>query len=286
MSVTIDAGQDDRPGHDERADERVTEPAPATTLGDAVDGPRSTPPDARRDRRQTRPRARRQAVRRDRRQPLIRWADRTTQLVLGTAVFLAVGLGVGADLLLTGWSRGGAAPAARYAGQRPDRRVRSGPSAADPLAVAMLQEPQVSPQLIEANGPVGGCSILPSLASLRTRIGPNLVGECVEDALVPVGADARQRTTGGELIWRRADARASFTDGHETWLEGPDGIVRRHNHERYAWEPDENVGPRPQKTTFALPPPLPGAILPARRIVSYYGNPLSATWASWASSAG
>jgi hypothetical protein len=191
-------------------------------------------------------------------------------------VLLAVGLGVGTGLLLTGWARGGTQAT-------PDTTtvhlVEAAPATPEPdrLASARVDEPQVSAQLVEANGPTFGCSFLPSLGSLRARIGPNLVGECVEDALIPVGADARQRTTGGELIWRRTDARSSFTDGHETWLEGPDGIVRRHSHERYAWEPDEHAGPRPQRTTFALPPPLPGAILPARRIVSYYGNPLSAT---------
>src|SRR5262249_33878197 len=84
----------------------------------------------------------------------------------------------------------------------------------------------------------------------------------------------RQRTTGGELIWP-ADGQASFTDGTHTWIAGPEGLVRRRSEERYAWERDAEAGPRPVRATHVLPPALPGAVLPARRIVSYYGNPLA-----------
>jgi hypothetical protein len=135
--------------------------------------------------------------------------------------------------------------------------------------------PEVSAAMIEANGPILGCTLHPRLADLRARIGGDLVGDCVEDSRSDAGSEARQRTTRGELFWQAPDDRVAFTDGVHTWITGPSGIVRRRNEERFAWERDADAGPRPITTTHVLPPPLPGSILPSRRIVSYYGNPLA-----------
>jgi hypothetical protein len=270
MSVTADAGQDDRPGYDERAEEGAPEPDPTAILVDAVTagGPEPSPP--RQPRRRSRPGPRRQAVRQ--RRPLRqRWTGGTSRLVAGAAL-LAIAVLVGAEGLLTGWGRDSTTPTSTPQPAEPT----PSPEPFDRYE-AMLREPAVSHHQREANGPIAGCTFLPSLDALRMRIGAGLVGECVEDALTSVDVDARQRTTNGELIWRRADGRATFTNGADTWLDGPEGVVRRHSHERYAWEPDEAAGPRPQKTTFALQPPLPGAVLPAKRIVSFYGNPLTST---------
>jgi len=135
--------------------------------------------------------------------------------------------------------------------------------------------PEVTAALREANGPIAGCTFHPRLDDLRLRIGPTLVGSCVEDARIAAHGEARQRTTEGELVWWEGENRAVFADDQHTWITGPSGIVRRRNEERFAWEPDADAGPRPTSNTHVLPPPLPGSVLPARRIVSYYGNPLS-----------
>jgi hypothetical protein len=135
--------------------------------------------------------------------------------------------------------------------------------------------PEVSIGQIEANSPIMGCTFPASLGELRARIGADLVGECVEDGEAGAGGVTRQRTTRGELVWQDEDRRASFSNGEHVWLTGPDGLVRRRAEERFAWERDADAGPRPARTTHVAPPALPGAILPTRRIVSYYGNPLA-----------
>jgi hypothetical protein len=149
---------------------------------------------------------------------------------------------------------------------------------ADPIPTAtpeVPRGPEISAILREANGPIAGCTFHPRLGDLRARIGPVLVGECVEDAHPAAPGESRQRTTGGELVWWEGDGRAVFANNQHTWITGPGGIVRRRNEERFAWEPDAESGPRPTTSTHVLPPPLPGSVLPDRRIVSYYGNPLA-----------
>jgi hypothetical protein len=38
------------------------------------------------------------------------------------------------------------------------------------------------------------------------------------------------------LVWRKADNWTAFTNGFETWLNGPQGLQRRLNTETFAWE--------------------------------------------------
>jgi hypothetical protein len=156
------------------------------------------------------------------------------------------------------------------------RAVDPPPATPGPTAEPeILAGPVVGVRMLEANGPIAGCSFHHRLGELRARIGTSLVGECVEAAHPQAGDEMHQRTTRGELIWHEEDGRAAFTDGEHSWITGPNGIVRRRNEERFAWERDADDKPRPPTTTHVLPPPLPGSILPSRRIVSYYGNPLA-----------
>ena len=55
--------------------------------------------------------------------------------------------------------------------------------------------------------------------------------------------DGLQETTawhgkGGLLVWRKSDNWTAFTDGSTTWVNGPYGVQRRPNAERFAWEKD------------------------------------------------
>jgi len=258
----------------------MTGATPTLRSDRAAEQPTGSRPEARRARRQA---VRRQAVMR-RRRPF-RWSEDATRLTAGLALLLVIVLVVSGPDLIESWLRrdGGSANSTAADTVPPDpasstpQASASAPVDIEPTEEGIPSGPEVTHQLLEANGPTLGCSYPPRLAAFRSKIGPSLVGECVEDALFAADADATQRTTNGKLIWRRADERAAFTDGADTWLDGPNGIVRRHSHERYAWEPDEAAGPRPAKTMLVLPPPLPGALLPARRLVSFYGNPLSST---------
>lgn len=119
------------------------------------------------------------------------------------------------------------------------------------------------------------CTFQLGFGQLRERIGADTVGDCLEDEAVLDTGDTSQPTTRGELLWRKNDSRTAFTNGSHTWIEGPNGIQKRPNGERFAWEPDARRAAQAAPTPFALPPALPGSILPAHRVVSYYGNQLS-----------
>ena len=40
----------------------------------------------------------------------------------------------------------------------------------------------------------------------------------------------------GLLVWRKADNHTAFTDGYRTWVDGPKGVQKRLNTQRFAWE--------------------------------------------------
>ncbi len=81
-----------------------------------------------------------------------------------------------------------------------------------------------------------GCRFQLGFATLATLL-PQVVGLCVDDEQHdPVTGDALQHTTRGLLVWRKADNWTAFTDGAQTWINGPHGIVRRPNDRRFPWE--------------------------------------------------
>ncbi len=66
---------------------------------------------------------------------------------------------------------------------------------------------------------------------------PNTVGQCLETEQYNVSGDSFQRTTGGLLVWRKADNMTTFTDGYWTWIHGEKGLQKRRNSERFDWDP-------------------------------------------------
>jgi len=71
---------------------------------------------------------------------------------------------------------------------------------------------------------------------------PDIVGNCrVNVHYNPENGDGLQETTGanstgGLLVWRKADNWTAFTDGARTWVNGPYGLQSRLNTERFRWE--------------------------------------------------
>ena len=59
---------------------------------------------------------------------------------------------------------------------------------------------------------------------------------CLDNATYGANGDSLQHTTGGLLVWRKADGWTTFTDGYRTWVNGPFGIQERLNSQRFPWE--------------------------------------------------
>ncbi|MGH2371137.1 MAG: hypothetical protein ACRDI2_23410, partial [Chloroflexota bacterium] len=119
-----------------------------------------------------------------------------------------------------------------------------------------------------------GCQFILGFATLRDLIGPPSVGNCLEDQRFAANGNAEQRTTGGLLVWRKADNWTAFTDGAHTWINGPNGLVRRLNTERFAWEADAGTA---GATVVATPPLAP--------VLAWYYPQYSQGWANDVASA-
>ena len=109
-----------------------------------------------------------------------------------------------------------------------------------------------------ARGRTAACRFVHGFAEARSAV-PDVIGECVENERSdPASGDTLQRTTRGLLVWRKADGLVAFTDGHRTWVRGPDGSVRvRGNDERFAWEAAPAGAPAMRVVTPG--PPVPTA---------------------------
>lgn len=72
---------------------------------------------------------------------------------------------------------------------------------------------------------------------------PTHVGDCLDDETHDGSGDAVQHTVGGLLVWRKADNWTAFTDGFQTWINGPYGLAERLNTQRFSWEANPEVLP-------------------------------------------
>ena len=87
------------------------------------------------------------------------------------------------------------------------------------------------------------CGFVLGFAALHDLI-PDVVGDCIADEYHnPQNGDGLQETTGGLLVWRKADNWTAFTDGYRTWINGPYGLQQRLNAERFDWEADGSTVP-------------------------------------------
>lgn len=105
------------------------------------------------------------------------------------------------------------------------------------------------------------CSFKLGFAALRDLI-PDVVGECLENERFNVAnGNAEQRTTGGLLVWRKADNWTAFTDGATTWINGPEGLASRANDgPPFPWEMRVASGmPGGSRTPPVVP--APGRVL-------------------------
>lgn len=119
---------------------------------------------------------------------------------------------------------------------------------------------------------------------------PAEVGACVENQTFAANGNAEQRTTRGWMVRRKADTWTAFSNGSTTWIQGPYGLGRRLNTERFGFEqrpPGDRVlavirdvpttdwlallGSFPRRPTGQQPTPPPSLCrLPTRAHVASY----------------
>ena len=110
--------------------------------------------------------------------------------------------------------------------------------------------------LLPTSAAAADCQFVLGFATLRDLIGHTIVGECLENEHHSANGDGMQQTTGGLLVWRKADNRTAFTDGYRTWINGPNGLEQRLNTERFPWEPDYAPGGTPAPPSAPRPRPV------------------------------
>lgn len=134
----------------------------------------------------------------------------------------------------------------------------AGPPTAIARATATTETPMPAPAEVPTPA-ASSCRFVLGFAALASALSQQ-VGRCTEDEQHdPVTGDAVQHTTGGLLVWRRVDNWTAFTDGYHTWVNGPHGIERRLNTERFAWE----ANPTGLPVVAAAPAVAPPAVTTA-----------------------
>ena len=97
------------------------------------------------------------------------------------------------------------------------------------------------------------CQFVLGFATLRDLIGHEIVGECLENEHYNEIGDSVQQTTGGLLVWRKADNWTAFTDGYRSWVNGPNGLEQRLNTERFDWEVENMIAALPHNPRDPTP---------------------------------
>ena len=103
------------------------------------------------------------------------------------------------------------------------------------------------------------CDFKLGFKTIRDQI-PDRVGSClVDEHYNPANGDSLQETSGGLLVWRKADNFTAFTDGYRSWVNGPFGLQMRLNTEKFPWEPA--APPPPPPTPVPPPAPVPAPVV-------------------------
>ena len=105
------------------------------------------------------------------------------------------------------------------------------------LAVSLFAPATIAPPTVSA----ADCQFVLGFKLIHDMI-PAIVGDCtVDEHHNPTNGDGLQESTGptgkgGLLVWRKADNWTAYTDGYWTWVNGPNGLQKRLNTERFRWE--------------------------------------------------
>ena len=80
-----------------------------------------------------------------------------------------------------------------------------------------------------------GCQFVLGFKSLHD-LDPTDIGDCQDNQAFAANGDAQQHTARGLMAWRKADNWTAFTNGNQTWINGPIGLQARLNTQRFSWE--------------------------------------------------
>ncbi len=100
---------------------------------------------------------------------------------------------------------------------------------------------QYSPEMLAslsgaaAPASVGACQYILGFQSLNDLDVAD-TGACSDNQAFASNGDAQQHTSAGLMAWRKADNWTAFTNGYWTWINGPNGLAKRLNTERFTWE--------------------------------------------------
>ena len=100
------------------------------------------------------------------------------------------------------------------------------------------------------------CQFVLGFATLHS-LDPVDTGNCLDNQVFAANGDAQQRTSNGLMAWRKADNWTAFTNGYWTWINGPYGLAKRLNTQRYSWEANPDGLPLADAATAA--PTAPAA---------------------------
>ncbi|HUZ78241.1 MAG TPA: hypothetical protein VMV93_11740 [Chloroflexota bacterium] len=100
-------------------------------------------------------------------------------------------------------------------------------TAAPPPAIAATATP--------AAATAGPCQFILGFQTLQS-LDPTDVGNCTDNQAYAANGDALQHTSNGLLVWRKADNFTAFTNGYQSWVNGPYGLQMRLNTQRFSWE--------------------------------------------------
>lgn len=107
---------------------------------------------------------------------------------------------------------------------------------ANPPAASAQSAPASAQPAAPAPMTTGSCQFVLGFKTL-SQLDPADVGSCTDqESHNPQNGDALQHTTNGLLVWRKVDNWTAFTNGYWTWINGPNGLARRLNTQRYSWE--------------------------------------------------
>ena len=79
------------------------------------------------------------------------------------------------------------------------------------------------------------CHYVLGFATLDAAIS-SVAGPCLDDQHFSGNGDAIQHSANGEFVWRKATNSTAFTNGSQTWVNGPCGVQQRPNRQVFGWE--------------------------------------------------